>query len=131
MTRIYNAYVEFGNKVYMFGDPNQCEPVKGGSSINYNYLDSETINKMCGSVEKLEYIEKPCRYDKQTHEILNKFLRYGKVSAYFKPINNKYYKNICYLNSTRLKVNTERFDRFIEEKNKRPTTVNFTYNNTN
>ena len=25
MTRICNAYIEFGNKVYMFGDPNQCE----------------------------------------------------------------------------------------------------------
>ena len=83
---------------------------------------------MCGSVEKLEYIESTCRYDKQTHEILSKFLRYGKVSAYFKPID-KYYKNICYLNSTRIKVNTECCDRFVGEKNKRPTTVKFPYNN--
>ena len=98
------------------------------SSINYNYLDSEVINKTCGSVEKLEYIESTCKYDKQTHEILNKFLRYGKLSAYFKRID-KYYKNICYLNSMRIKVNTECCDRFIKEKNKRPTTVKFTYNN--
>ena len=57
MTKIYNAYVEFGNKVFMFGDPNRCEPVEKGSSINYNYLDSEAIRKMCGSVVKLEYIK--------------------------------------------------------------------------
>ena len=45
MTKIYNAYIEFGNKVYMFGDPNQCEPVEGGSAINYNYLESDVTNK--------------------------------------------------------------------------------------
>ena len=54
---------------------------------------------------------------------------YGKVSAYFEPVNNKLYKIICYLNSTHIKVNTECCDRFIEEKNKIPTTVKFTYNN--
>ena len=118
MTKIYNAFTEFGNKVFMFGDPNQCKPVEGGSSINYNYLDSEAIHKMCGNVERLEYIESTCRYDKQTHEILDKFLRFGKVSAYFQPID-KYYKNICYLNSKRIRVNTECCDRLIKEKNKR------------
>ena len=72
--------------------------------------------------------ESTCRYDKRTHEILDKFLRFGKVSAYFQPIH-KYYKNICYLNSTRIGVNTECCDRFIKEKNKRQVTVEFTYDN--
>ena len=57
MTKIYNAFTEFGNKVFMFGDPNQCEPVEAGSSISYNYLDSEAIHKVCDNVERLEYIE--------------------------------------------------------------------------
>ena len=60
ITKIYNAYSEFGNKVYMFGDPNQCEPVESGSVINYNYLESAVINELCGNIEKLEYIEKTC-----------------------------------------------------------------------
>ena len=128
MTKIYNAFTEFGTKVFMFGDPNQCEPVEGGSSINYNYLDSEAIHKMCSGVERLEYIESTCRYDKRTHEILDKFLRFGKVSAYFQPID-KYYMNICYLNSTRIRVNTECCDRCIKEKNKRQVMVEFTYDN--
>ena len=129
MTKTYHAYTEFRNKVNMFGDPNQCEPVESGSAINDNYLESTVINEMCGNIEKLEYIEKTCRYDKQTHDILNKSLRYGKVSAYFEPINNEFYKNICYLNSTRIKVNRECCDRFIEENNKRSCEVKFTYNN--
>ena len=60
---------------------------------------------------------------------MTKFLRYGKVSAYFEPINNDLYKNICYLNSTRKKVNSECWNRFIEVNNKIPYTVKFTYNN--
>ena len=59
MTKIYNAYSEYGNKVYMFGDPNQCEPVEGGST-NYNYLDSVAIHKMCGNTYTLQNIESTC-----------------------------------------------------------------------
>ena len=50
------------------------------------------------------------------------------MSAYFQPID-KCYKNICYLNSTRIRVNTECCDRFIKEMNKRQVTVEFTYDN--
>ena len=128
MTKIYYAFSEFDNKVYIFGDPNQCEPVEGGSSMNYNYLESEAICKMCSNIQTLEYIESTCRCGKQTYKMLDKFLRYGKVSAYFQPID-KYYKNICYLNSTRIRVNTECCDRFIKEMNKRQVAVEFTYDN--
>ena len=127
MTMIYKAYTMFGNKVYMFGDPNQFEPVEGGSQMNYNYLKSDTIRNMCGKVETLEYIEKTCRYDKQTHKLLDKILRHGKVSAYFQPIDKKLNRNICYLNSTRIKVNTQCCDQFTEGK--RYEIVEFKYNN--
>jgi len=126
MTKIYHEYLKYNNTVYMFGDPNQCEPVEGGSQINYGYLKSKTVLEMCPKIETLQYIEKSCRYDKQTHEILKKFLKYGKVSAYFQPIDKKLYKNICYLKSTRIKVNTECCDNFT--KGKRYETVDFTYN---
>ena len=126
MTKIYQAYLKYNNTVYMFGDPNQCEPVEGGSQIHYDYLGSKTVRDMCPRIETLQYIEKSCRYDKQTHKMLDKFLKYGKVSAYFNPIDKTLYKNICYLNSTRIRVNTECCDRFV--KGKRYETIDFKYN---
>lgn len=102
----------------MFGDPNQCEPVEGGSQINYDYLESKTVREMCPKIETLKYIGKSCRYDKQTH---------GKISTYFQPIDKKLYKNICNLNSTRIKVNTECCNQF--PKGKRYVTVDFKYEN--
>ena len=29
MTIIYNVFTMFNNKIYLFGDPNQCSPVEG------------------------------------------------------------------------------------------------------
>ena len=127
MTKIYHEYTKYNNKVYMFGDPNQCEPVEGGSQIHYNYMESKTISEMCPRIETLQYIEKSCRYDKQTHEMLKTFLKHGKISTYFQPIDKKLYKNICYLNSTRIKVNAQCCDQFT--KDKRYETVEFKYDN--
>ena len=110
----------------MFGDPNQCEPVEGGSQIHYDYLNSKTVREMCPRIKTLQYIEKSCRYDKQTHTMLDKFLKHGKVSAYFTPIDKTLYKNICYLNSTRIRVNTECCDRFV--KGERYEMIDFKYN---
>ena len=127
MTKIYEAYNKFNNTIYMFGDPNQCEPVEPGSQIHYNYLLSKSIQEMCPKTKTLEYIEKSCRYDKTTHVMLSKFLKTGRISTYFEPIG-KYYKNICYLNSTRAKVTYECCDRFIKENDKNYTVVDFKYN---
>ena len=127
MTLIYKAYTMFNIKVFMFADPNQCVPVEPGSQINYDYLTSEAINEMCGKVETLQYIEKTCRYDKQTHNMLSTFLKHGKVSAHFQAIDKKLYKNICYLNSTRIKVNPECCNQFT--KGKRYVTIDFKYDN--
>ena len=93
MTKIYEAFIKFDNKIYLFGDPNQCEPVEGGSQIHNDYLRSETVKQMSPKVKTLPYIEDSCRYDKQTHQMLLNLLKHGKVSAYFSPID-VYYKNI-------------------------------------
>ena len=127
ITKIYHEYIKYNITVYMYGDPNQCEPVEGGSQIHYDYLESKTINEMCPKVETLKYIEKSCKYDRKTHEMLKTFLKHGKISTYFQPIDKKLYKNICYLNSTRIKVNTDCCDQFA--KDKRYETVEFKYDN--
>ena len=114
MTKIYKALTMFDNTVYMFGDPNQCSPVEGGSQIHYNYLDSVTVHDMCPNSQTLQHIEKSCRYNSKTHYILSTFLNTGRISTYFEP-TSKYYKNVCYLNSTRITVNTECCKRFIKE----------------
>ena len=127
ITKIYHEYINCNITVYMFGDPNQCEPVEGGSQIHYNYLESKTISEMCPRIKTLQYIDKSCRYDIQTHEMLKKFLKHGKISTYFQPIDNKLYKNICYLNSTRVRVNTQCCDQFTKDKGYK--TVEFKYDN--
>ena len=66
MTKIYHEYLKHNNKVCLFGDPNQCSPVEGGSQISYDYLESKTVREMCPKIKTLEYIEKSCRYDKRT-----------------------------------------------------------------
>ena len=116
MTLIYEAFIKFNNKVFMFGDPNQCEPVEGGSQIHYSYLESDKVTQMYPNKETLQYVEGSCRYDRDTHNMLSTFLTHGKVSAHFEPIGN-YYKNICFLNSTRRIVNENCCERFTEDKN--------------
>lgn len=113
----------FHNTVYMFGDPNQCEPVEAGVKfkIHYGYLTSKTIQEMCPKREALQYIQGSSGYDQETHEMLARFLKTRKISTYFTPFN-KYYKNICYSNSTGIKVNTECCE------NKKNQSVNFKYN---
>ena len=69
MTKIYEAYTLFNITIYMFGDPNQCEPVEGSSQIHYDYLNSKTVREMCPRIQTLQYIEKSCRYDKQTYDV--------------------------------------------------------------
>ena len=112
MTLIYKALTMFNNKIFMFGDPNQCEPVESNSQRRYNFLESKTVNEMCPKRKNLEYIESGCRYDIKIHEMSDKFLKTGQISTYF---NYKYYKNLCYLHSTRIKDNTGCCDRFVKK----------------
>ena len=126
MTVIYKAFIKFGIKIHMFGDPNQCDPVEGGIQIHYNYLDSRTMEQVCPKRKTLQYIEGKNRYDKKTQEILYKFLKYGKLSFHLPHVDRKYYKNIFYLNKTRIEVNTTCCDKFVEGKQYE--TVKFKYN---
>ena len=129
MTMIYKAFTQYGTKVYMFGDPNQCSPVESGSQISYNYLRSKTVRQMCSQIVTLEYIEKSSRYDKKTHTVLDRFLRTGKIAKNFTPINKKLFKNLCYLNKTRIEVNKQCCDKFVEGKEYEE--VAFKYNDKN
>ena len=54
MTKIYEAFTMFNNKIFMFGDPNQCEPVEPGSQIHNNYLKSKTVTEMCPNMQTLQ-----------------------------------------------------------------------------
>ena len=115
MTMIYKAFVKYGIEVNLFGDPNQCEPVESESHLKYNYNDSESVKQMCPGRKTLPYIEASCRYDRETNKMLSTFLKHGKVAAHFAPIG-KYYKNICYKNTTRKAVNESCCERFVEGK---------------
>lgn len=64
MSLIYKIFIDFKNTIYLFGDSNQCDPVEKGSQIHYDYIYSRTVNQMCPTRKKLEYIEKSSRYDK-------------------------------------------------------------------
>ncbi|XP_068684491.1 uncharacterized protein [Montipora foliosa] len=115
ITLIYKAFVLYGIKVYMFGDPNQCSPVESGSRISYDYLRSMSVRQMCPKIVTMEYIEGSSRYDKKTHTVLDQFLKKGKLAKNFSPVT-ELYKNICYLNKTRIEVNTRCCDKFVEGK---------------
>ena len=36
----------------LFGDPNQCPPVEGGSQVHYDYLNSESVRAMCADIRR-------------------------------------------------------------------------------
>lgn len=49
----------------MFSDPNQHNPLEGGSQIYYDYLDSVSVREICSEIETLEYIVNSGRYDEK------------------------------------------------------------------
>lgn len=128
MTLIYKTFIDFKNTIYLFGDSNQCDPVEKGSQIHYDYICSKTVNKMCPKSIKLEYIEKSSRYNMKTHLILHQFLKDGKLSKKnLNSIDDTLYKNISYLNKTRIEVNNQCCERFTKDKEYK--IVDFLYNN--
>ena len=116
ITLIYKAFTLYDTKVYMFGDPNQCSPVESGSQVSYNYLRSKSVRQMCPKNVTLKYIEESSRYDKKTHTVLDSFLAKGKIAKNFAPIDTNLYKNVCYLNKTRIEVNKLCCDKFAKDK---------------
>jgi len=109
MTTLYNAFVDYGITVNLFGDCNQCAPV---DDFGYDYLKSPAILAMCPTIEKLEYIEASARYDKKTYEILSVFLKTGRITSAFNKIV-ECDTNICFFNNTRARINKDRANKFI------------------
>ena len=80
MTLLYKLWSQYGIKIYMFGEPNQCNPVERGSHISYNYLESPACLQMCPTWVELEYIDESGRYDKETFLALNFFFKNRYIS---------------------------------------------------
>ena len=111
MTLLYQAFVRYGITVYLFGDPNQCDAV---DDMRYDYLNSPGINQMCPNKIELKYVEKGNRYDKKTHEMLENLLKENEINNYSFG-DEKQYKNICYYNTTKDRVNKDCAIKFIKE----------------
>lgn len=112
ITLIYHAFLTYGITVNMYGDSNQCPPV---DEFKYDYSKSCAVEQMCGNKVELQYIKECARYDNKMYDILCGFLRNGKLNTYFnKP---KFcYKNICYKNETRIRINKECANEFTKDK---------------
>ena len=124
LTLIYNSFVANNLKVNLYGDSNQCDPVKGNSRLIYNYMKSPAILGTCSDTIELKYIEESARYDRKNNMSSN-FLTTGQIKD---KIGNMVgsYVNICYHNNTQIDVNKLCSDAFCEGK---PcTTVKFNYN---
>ena len=112
MTKLYEAFTKYKLTVYMFGDTNQCYPVKPGG-IFYDYFTSIPITEMCPRRVEMKYIEEYARYDPQTRSLLTEFLENGCIKHQFKtPIDS--YHNICYTNKTRRCITQECCNRYTE-----------------
>ena len=57
VTLIYNSFVANNLKVSLYGDSNQCDPVKGISRLIYDYTKSPAILDMCSDTIELKYIK--------------------------------------------------------------------------
>ena len=68
-------------------------------------------NKCAVTCQRVVMTEGCSRYDIKTKEMLTKFLETGKVTAKFAD-REPWYKNICYLNSTRQNVTQDCCERF-------------------
>ena len=86
---LYKLWLEYNFKIVMFGDPNQCNPVEGGSQIYYDYINSVSVRQMCPALETLKYIEKCGRYDLKTKIILDFFLEKVYISKLRKTEDGK------------------------------------------
>ena len=123
---IYNSFIKFNTKIFMFGDANQCNPVQQQTSIVYDYTNSYAIRQMCPNIIELEYIKGVSRYGDDMNKILTNFLNTGSIKHKFKPVDDTVMRNICYLNKTRKKITTKCCNIFSEDKDHHE--LNFKYN---
>ena len=102
MTLLYKTFCKYGIEVFLFGDPNQCDPV---DAQVFDYLNSHGIRQMCPGVSELKYIEGSSRYDSKTHSLLGDLINTGRIRNYEMNDITDTYKNICYYNKTKDRVN--------------------------
>ena len=58
---------------------------------------------MCPKTETLQYVIDSYRYDERTHNVLYRFIKYGRISECFTPLG-KHHKNICTANLKNLVI---------------------------
>ena len=124
ITLLYQAYTQYNITIIMSGDVNQCEPVNSVKSKRHNYFTSKSVSEMCPKRVEMTYIKGTARYDIATRNMLGNFLTFKHIKHKFQPIG-QYYKNICWLNSTRKAVTKDCCDRFV--KDKQSIEINFKY----
>ena len=100
----------------LFGDINQCIPPE---SIFFDYIKSKLIMELVDyNLMTLSY--KNTRYDGNTYNELDYFIKNKTLPDICKEtvLLDKSYTNICYLNTTRTKINNECMVRYCKEFNK-------------
>ena len=115
ITLLYKAFNQYNITIIMSGDVNQCEPINNIKSRRHNYFESQSVYEMCPNHVEMKYIEGTARYDEQTRCMIGNFLTFKNLKLKFQPIG-QYYKNICWLNSTRKAVTKDCCDRFVKDK---------------
>lgn len=99
MTLVYNAFTNFRNKIYMFGDMNQLPSVDSHTPFFYPF--SIAVREMCPKIITLKFREQSGRYTEKLYNILSEFLDTGKINYQFKSINENLKRNIVYTNQKR------------------------------
>ena len=99
---VYEIWLKYNNKRYLFCHPNQCDSVETGQQLHYDYLNSISLCQMCPELKTSQYIEKCGRYDIKTHFALKYFLKNGYIikKKDGKPAKKEYLTS--YANSTRI-----------------------------
>lgn len=70
-----SRFLLFRNKIWLFGNTNECSPVEAGSQISYDYDRICFVLQMTGKVKTLGYKEGCGKYDKETYDMLQEFLK--------------------------------------------------------
>ena len=80
VTQLYKAFLKYNVVIYMFGDSNQCFPVEKFLP-QHDYSKSPAIKQMMPETIVLEYDQKTGRYDEQTRDYLDYFLKESKLKS--------------------------------------------------
>lgn len=109
----YMTYLYHSNAcVKLFGDNNQLSSIED----EYDYTTSAGVKEMCPTRVELTYRAGCMRFDDALLQLSQRFLTDGTLrNSDLRPIDETLYRNICYTNKKRVKVNTVCCERFIKE----------------